>query len=70
MFLQTDHSTWINFRRCAALTVTSHREKPGKYVILAHFTDGRTWVVSTHDDRHSANVEAEDLLRDARILVD
>ena len=70
MFLQTDHSTWINFRRCAALTVSNHRDKPGKYVILAHFTDGRTWVVSTHEDRHSAIVESEDLLRDAGILVD
>lgn len=68
MFLQTDPSTWINFRRCAAITVSHHREKPGKYVVLAHFTDGRTWVVSTHDDRHTAIVETEELLLDAGVL--
>ena len=68
MFLRTDHSTWINFDRCAALTVSKHREKADKYVVLAHFTDGRTWVVSTHDSRQEALIESEDLLRDAELL--
>ena len=68
MFLQTDPSTWINFSRCAAITVSNHREKPGKFVVLAHFTDGRTWVVATHDDRHTAIVDTEEMLVDAGVL--
>lgn len=67
-FLQTDPSTWINFRRCAAVTVTKHRDRADKYVVLAHFTDGRTWVVSTHDSRHEAIVDTEEILADAGML--
>lgn len=70
MFVRTDPNTWLNFDLVGAVTVVPHRDKPGKFVTLAHFAEGRTWILSTADDRYAAIVEAEEILVEAGLIED